>query len=141
MVHHHISADEAVACVAAGEKAGAEARRATRWFPAFVGLQAGFALAFTFAVDVFHVYYWTAFGLLSLGSVSIWTIALRNQVSAPRNGLRNMQIAVATWFALYTLMLDPALQLVGATRPWWWMLAGVIAVSPIVACLFASSRR
>ncbi|MBM7088304.1 hypothetical protein G3I31_07720 [Streptomyces sp. SID9913] len=141
MTGNSIPVVEAAACLAAGDKAAAEARRATRWFPAFVVLQAGLALAFTCAVDVFHVSYWTAFALLVLGSGTAWTTALRHRVSAPRHGLRNAGIAVATWWTLYTLMLDPALQLVGATSPWWWVLAGLIAVSPIGACLFASSRR
>jgi hypothetical protein len=52
-----------------------------------------------------------------------------------------MGIALATWFALYTLMFDPALQLFGLSSSWWWVLAGVVAVTPILACLLASSRR
>lgn len=141
MTGNSISVVEAAACLAAGDKAAAEARRATRWFPAFVVAQAGLALGFTCAVDVFHLSYWPAFAVLVLGSVAVWTTALRHRVSAPRHGLSHVGIAVATWWTLYTLMLDPALQLVGATSPWWWALAGLIAVSPIGACLFASSRR
>ncbi|GAA2101097.1 hypothetical protein GCM10009823_23770 [Brevibacterium salitolerans] len=107
----------------------------------FVVMQAVYALAFTVSIDVAGVDYWKAFAPFLLVTMCIWMIALLHRQSAPRHGLRNMGIAVATWFALYTVMLDPALQLFGLSSPWWWVLAGVIAIGPIVACLFASSRR
>lgn len=135
------SVDDATRLVAAGEKAEADARRAVRWFRVFVVMQAVYALAFTVSIDVAGVDYWKAFAPFLLVTLCIWMIALQHRQSAPRHGLRNMGIAVATWFVLYTLMLDPALQLFGASSPWWWVLAGVIAISPILACLFASSRR
>ena len=117
------------------------ARRATRWFRVFVIAQAAYALAFTLSIDVFGVPYWKAFAPFALVTISIWMIALRYRRSVPRTGLRNMGIALCTWFAVYTLMFDPALQLVGASSPWWWVAAGVVAVSPVVLCVFASSRR
>jgi len=141
MSQHSISVDEARALIASDAKISAEARRAVRWFRWFVVVQAFFALSFTISLDVFHTPYWNAFAPMLLGTVSIWMAALLHRRSAPRDGLRNMGIAMATWFALYTLMLDPALQLVGATSSWWWALAGIVAVSPILACLSASSRR
>lgn len=76
-----------------------------------------------------------------MATISIWMIAFRYRQSVPRNGLRNMGIALATWFALYTLMLDPALQLFGLSSPWWWVAAGMIAITPMLACLLPSSRR
>ena len=141
MTQHHISADEARALIATNAKISIEARRAVRWFRWFVIVQAFFALSFTISLDVFHTPYWRAFAPMLLGTGSIWMTAFLHRRSAPRDGLRNMGIAVATWFVLYTWMLDPALQLVGATSSWWWALAGLIAVSPILACLSASSRR
>lgn len=141
MPDNQISADDATRLVAAGEKAGRDARRATRWFRAFIVLQAAYALAFTLSIDVASVDYWNAFAPFLLATVCIWMIALLHRQSAPHHGLRNMGIAVATWFALYTLMLDPALQLFMLSSPWWWVLAGVVSVSPILACLLTSSRR
>lgn len=117
-----------------------EAKRATRWFRWFAIMQALFALSFTLSVDVAGTPYWPAFLVLGLATGSLWFKAVLLRHSAPRYGLRNMGIAMATWFALYTLMLDPALQLFGLTCPWWWVLAGVIAASPIAACAFSSSR-
>lgn len=104
-------------------------------------IAAAYALAFTVSIDVAGVGYWKAFAPFVLATLCIWMIAFRYRQSVPRHGLRNMGIAVATWFALYTLMLDPALQLFRLSSPWWWVLAGIIAVTPIVVCLFASSRR
>lgn len=43
-----------------------------------------------------------------------------------------MGSAVATWFVLYTWMLDPALQLVGASSV-WWVAAGLVSISPMAA--------
>lgn len=108
-----------------------------RWF---VVAQTFFSLSFTISLDVRHMPYWNAFVPMLLGTASIWMVAYLQRRSAPRHGLRNMGIAMATWFALYTLMLDPALRLVGATSSWWWALAGIIAASPILARLSASSR-
>ncbi|MFD6096208.1 hypothetical protein ACFVWN_11510 [Nocardiopsis flavescens] len=141
MSQNNFTFDDASSRVAEGRRIGARARRAALWFRWFVALQAAFALAFTLAIDVFRAPYWIAFALLLLASAFLWTTAFRHRLSAPRHGLRNTGIAVATWFALYTLMLDPSLQLVGASSPWWWVLAGTVAVSPIAACLWASSRR
>lgn len=135
------SVDDATRLVAAGEKAETDARRAVRWFRVFVTMQAAYALAFTVSIDVAGVDYWKAFAPFLLVTSCIWMIALQHRRSAPRHGLRNMGIAVATWFALYTLMLDPALQLFGASSPWWWVLAGMVSVTPILACVFANSRR
>lgn len=111
------------------------------WFRVFVVMQAAYSLAFTVSIDVAGIDYWKVFAPFLLGTACIWMIALQHRRSAPRHALRSMGIAVATWFALYTLMLDPALQLFGLSSPWWWVLAGVVSVSPILACLFASSRR
>ncbi|WP_285026092.1 hypothetical protein [Plantibacter sp. ME-Dv--P-122b] len=141
MTQQHFPLDEAHVRLATNEKISSEARRAARWFPWFVIVQACFALSFTVSVDVFHTPYWSAFVPMLLGTASIWLVALLRRRSAPRDGIRNMEIAVVTWFVLYTWMLDPALQLVGATSSWWWVLAGVVAVSPILVCLSASSRR
>lgn len=141
MTDLHFSVDDAIARMAAGEEIAVKAHRATRWFKWFVFLQAAFALAFTLSIDVATVPYWNAFALWLLATLSLWSTASLHRRSAPRNGLRNMGTAVATWFALYTLMFDPALQLVGASSPWWWVLAGVIAISPILACFPASSRK
>lgn len=141
MSQHNISFDEARLRLQTVEKVSTEARRAVRWFRCFVVVQAFFALSFTISLDVVGTSYWKAFLPMLLGTVSIWSTALLHRRSAPRHGLRNMGIAVATWFVLYTWMLDPALQLVGATSPVWWVLAGVVAVSPVLACLSASSRR
>jgi hypothetical protein len=141
MSQHHISFDEARARLESIGKVSTEARRAVRWFRWFVCVQAFFALSFTISLDVAGTPYWKAFAPMLLGTVSIWTAALLHRRSAPRHGLRNMGIAVVTWFVLYTWMLDPALQLVGAEWPGWWVLAGLVAVSPVLACLSASSRR
>lgn len=141
MTQNNFAYDDASRMVAVGTKAEKDARRATRWFRIFVVLQAAYALAFTLSIDVAGADYWKAFLPFVLASVCIWMIALRSERSAPRNGMRNMGIAVATWFALYTLMLDPALQLLQLSSPWWWVLAGVVSISPILACLFPSSRR
>lgn len=141
MTKTFLSIEDATRMVAAGDQAAQNARRATRWFRAFVLLQAAYVLAFTLSIDVAGVGYWKAFAPFVLATLCIWTIALLHRQSVPRHGLRNMGIAVATWFALHTLMLDPALQLFQLSSPWWWVLAGIISVTPIVACLFASSRR
>lgn len=126
--------------LAATTRIAGEAKRATRWFRWFAIVQALFALSFTLSVDVAGTPYWPAFLVLGLATGSLWFKAVLLRHSAPRYGLRNMGIAMATWFALYTLMLDPALQLFGLSSPWWWVLAGVIAASPIAACAFSSSR-
>lgn len=141
MSENTFSVNDATRMVAVGEQASQHARRATRWFKVFVLLQAAYALAFTLSIDVAGVGYWKAFPPFVLVTLCIWLIAFLHRQSVPRHGLRNMGIAVATWFALYTLMLDPALQLFQLSSPWWWVFAGVIAVTPILACLFASSRR
>ena len=141
MSKNTIAIGDATRMVAVGEQAAQYATRATRWFRAFVLLQAAFALAFTLSIDVTGVGYWRAFAPFALATLCIWMIAFLRRQSAPRNGLRNMGIAVATWFALYTLMLDPTLQLFQLSSPWWWVLAGIISVTPILACLFPSSRR
>ena len=141
MSENTFSVDDATRMVAVGEQAAQQAKRATRWFKVFVLLQAAYALAFTLSIDVAGVGYWKAFAPFVLATLCIWMIAFRYWRFVPRHGLRNMGIALATWFALYTLMLDPALQLFQLSSPWWWVLAGIIAVTPIVACLFASSRR
>ena len=112
-----------------------------RWFRIFVTMQALYALAFTLSIDIVGVNYRKAFAPFVLTTMCIWMIAFRHQQSIPRHGLRNMGIAVATWFVLYTLMLDPALQLFEISSPWWWILAGIIAITPTLACLFASSHR
>ena len=104
-------------------------------------MQALYALAFTLSIDIVGVNYRKAFAPFVLTTMCIWMIAFRHQQSIPRHGLRNMGIAVATWFVLYTLMLDPALQLFEISSPWWWILAGIIAITPNLACLFASSHR
>lgn len=140
MSQNRISVEDARALITSDVKISAEARRAVRWFRWFVVAQTFFALSFTISLDLLHVPYWNAFVPMALGTASIWMVAYLQRRSAPRYGLRNMGIAVATWFALYTLMLDPALQLVGATSSWWWALVGIVAASPILACLFASSR-
>lgn len=124
-----------------GERASRDARRATRRFRAFVAMQAAYALAFTLSIDLAGVDYWKAFAPFMLVTLCLWMIAFQHRRTVPRHGLRNMGIAVATWFALHTLMFDPALQLFGLSSPWWWGLAGLVAVTPILACLFASSRR
>ncbi|MEW2008433.1 MULTISPECIES: hypothetical protein [Microbacterium] len=141
MIDKQYTVEEAAQQLADTERIGREARRATRWFRIFVIAQATYALAFTLSIDVADVPYWKAFAPFALVTISIWMIAVRYRRSVPRNGFRNMGIALCTWFALYTLMFDPALQLVGASSPWWWVLAGVVAVAPILACVFASSRR
>ncbi|MFD3683813.1 hypothetical protein ACFWTE_03175 [Nocardiopsis sp. NPDC058631] len=141
MAEKHFTYDDAASRVSTSQEVGARALRAVRWFRWFVALQTVFALAFTLSIDVFGAPYWIAFALLLLASAPVWATAYRHSLSAPRHGLRNTGIAVATWFALYTLMLDPALQLVGVSSPWWWVLAGTVAASPIAACLWASSRR
>jgi len=141
MSENKFSVEDATHLVAVGEKAAQDARRATRWFRVFVVMQAAYALAFTLSLDIAKVNYWKAFAPFLLVTLCIWMIAFRYRESIPRHGLRNMGIAVATWFALYTLMLDPALQLFGLSSPWWWVLAGVVSITPILACLFASSRR
>ncbi|MFS0712535.1 hypothetical protein ABC195_01535 [Microbacterium sp. 2P01SA-2] len=141
MTQNHFAYDDAARMVAVGTKAEKDARRATRWFRIFVVAQAAYALAFTLSIDVAGVGYGKAFAPFLLATLCIWTIAFRYQRSVPRHGLRNMGIAVATWFALYTLMLDPAFQLLQLSSPWWWVLAGVVSISPILACLFRSSRR
>lgn len=141
MIENKVSVDDATRMVAVGEKAAQDARRATRWFRVFVIMQAAYALAFTLSIDVAGVDYWKAFAPFVLVTLCIWMIAFQHRRTVPRYGLRNMGIAVATWFVLYTLMFDPALQLFGLSSPWWWVLAGVVAVTPILACLFASSRR
>ncbi|WP_336662577.1 hypothetical protein [Leucobacter sp. USHLN154] len=141
MSTNYISTDDARTLVVASEKAARDARRATLWFRVFVSLQAAYTLAFTLSIDVAGVPYWQAFAPLVVATISIWMIAFRYRQSVPRNGLRNMGIALATWFALYTLMLDPALQLFGLSSPWWWVAAGMIAITPMLACLLPSSRR
>lgn len=141
MVEKHIPLDEARSRLAANERINNDARRATRWFPIFVGLQAVLAFAFTTAIDVVGVPYWSVAGILLLASSCLWITAFRHQLSAPRHGLRNMGIAVATWFVLYTWMLDPALQLVGASSVWWWVAAGLVSISPMTACFFPGSRQ
>lgn len=141
MSANQISANEARTMVIASEQAARNARRTTRWFRVFVAAQAAYALAFTLSIDVAGVPYWQACAPLAVATISIWMIAFRFRRSVPRNGLRNTGIALATWFSLYTLMLDPALQLFELSAPWWWVAAGIFAITPLLACLMPSSRR
>lgn len=141
MASHYFTHHDASVRLDALTEIGAQARRATRWFPWFVGLQGIACLAFTLVIDLTTAAWWTSAAILLLVSIPLWVVALRSRRSAPRHGMRNMGIAVMSWFVLHTLMLDPALQLIGASSPWWWVLIGMIAVSPIAACLLPSSRR
>ncbi|UBH07476.1 hypothetical protein K8P10_002987 [Leucobacter sp. Psy1] len=141
MTTNSIPLEDAETMVLSSTQAARKARRATRWFRVFIVLQAAYAFAFTLAIDVAEVPYWQAFAPLMVATISIWMIACLYRQTLPRYGLRNMGIAVATWFALYTLMFDPALQLLNMSSPWWWVLAGVVAITPMLACLFVSSRR
>lgn len=141
MSTNRVSIEDAETVMLSGAQAAKRARRATLWFRLFIVLQAAYAFAFTLAIDVAEVPYWQAFAPLLVATISIWVVACLHRQTVPRYGLRNMGIAMATWFALYTLMFDPALQLLNVTSAWWWVLAGFVAITPILACLFVSSRR
>lgn len=141
MSKDHPALIDAKSLVVASERAEADALHAIRWFRVFVAAQAAYALAFTLSLDIAGVDYWVAFAPFALATTCIWFLAFQYRRAIPRHGLRNMGIAVAVWFTLYTLMLDPALQLFQLTSLWWWVLAGVVAISPMLACLFASSRQ
>ena len=141
MNENKASVRDAATCLAAGEAAAIQARRVTRWFKVFAWLHAGAAFAFTLAVDVFEAPFWPAAGSLVVFFSMLWGVALRNRVAAPRYGMRNVGIAFATWFVVYFVMLDPALQLFGAVSSAWWVGAGIIAASPFAACAFPSSRQ
>ncbi|GAA1980195.1 hypothetical protein GCM10009718_16410 [Isoptericola halotolerans] len=119
----------------------AHARRATRWYPWLSLAHAVTALTYTVALDVLGAPWWPATGVFAVVLALLWSAVARNHEAAPRHWIRDMGISVATWAILYFVMLDPALQLLGATGASWWVAAGVVAASPFAACAFASARR
>ena len=141
MISRHTSARDAADLMASGERTARAARRVRRWFRVFVVLQSLNALAFTLSIDVAGVDYWRALAPFLLATSCLWLLAVMQRTALPRHGLRNMGIALASWFVLYFLMLDPAVQLLSLTSPWWRVVAGIVSVSPTLACWFASSRR
>lgn len=141
MLSNQISPDQARQQLDQATQVAAHAQRATRWFPWLSVSHAVTVLAYTIAIDVAGAPWVPSTTVLAVLLALQWSAVLRNKQSAPRLWVRDMGIALATWAVLYFLMLDPALQLVDAGASGWWVLAGVVAASPLAACAFASARR
>ncbi|MDF2826741.1 MAG: hypothetical protein K0R01_24 [Mycobacterium sp.] len=141
MIQNSITPEQARRQLGHAEEVAAQAHRATRWYPWLSVGHAVATLAYTIAIDVLDAPWWPATTVLVVVLALLWSAVARNHQAAPRHWARDMGIALTTWAVLYFVMLDPALQLVGAASPAWWVLAGVVAASPFAACAFASARR